>query len=397
MEPSSPFKTLWQTFSLVLKIVFTLAAGALLVALITASLHFRLVHVGLKQAEQQFDQGRLEEANALAARLEPWARCFPGRYRKCALVRVRCLARLKQPEAAARMAEALRSHADRPMQPGNGKEFAGAPLVWLQKTSLFMTGGILDAAFPVIRLNEWAGYSTLLDELVSLRDVDGLNALADDLIARFPHSQIGVLANSARGELRPASPVVPSHAVPLLRPSTQTALPPAGGSVEPGVSTSAVPSLTSEPALSLPEPPHSWGIVTNPAAMALNPQTGQAIRPLKVGDVLAIEGTCSFQNVPAFTGTLILNNRNVPDLAFYGKDLDIREGAFDAVSPEEVALRSRLAEIQAEETVLAPKAARELANLGPEETAYRQAKTKMESFQQDVNALNAKLQSRRPA
>lgn len=389
METSSRFKALGQTFSLVYKIVFTLIAGALLMALVMAGFHFRAVHTGLQQAERLLAQGQLPEADALAFRLEPWARCFPGRFRICAFLRVRCLVRSNQPEAAARLAEALRRHVDIPVPRGSAGEFARDPLLWLQKTSLFMVTGLLDALYPAVQLNEWAGYETLLDELVSRRDTEGLNALADDLISRFPRSPIAILANSARGELQPAAPV---PTMPHASPSTQPPTAPANPAALPPSSIPDPDPAAAAPDVMPPPRPASWGIVTNASAMALNPQTGKPVRPLKVGDVLVIEGACTLQDVPAFTGTLILNNRNVPDLAFSGKDLELRNGAFDAVPPVEVALRSRLAEIQAEENALQPKLARELASLSPEENAYRQSKAKMDAFQREVDALNVKLQ-----
>ncbi len=382
MESSSPLKTLRETFSLVYKIVCTLAAGALIVALATACLHFRAVHVGLQQAEQEAAQGQFDQAYSRAARLEPWARCFPGRYRLCALIQIRCLARLNQPEAAARLAEAMRTQSDLPVPRGTGSEFVSTPLVWLQKTSLSLVSGALNAFYPVLQVNEWAGYGTLLDELVATRNAEGLNALADNLITRFPRSSIAVLANSAKGELQPDAP--PDSAP---HPSA----PPPAETPESGIS-SILESASSDPEPALSAPPPSWGIVTNAGAMALNPENGKPIRPLKIGDVLAIEGRFPLPDRVAFTGTLILNNRNVPDLAFLASDLEIRNGAFATVSPHEVALRSRLAEIQAEEAMLLPKVTRELANLGPEQTAYRQAQAALDAFQREASALNTQAE-----
>lgn len=386
MQSPSPYTTLWQTLRLLYKTILALAVGTLLVALGTTYFHFKTVQDGIQQVAQYIGQGRLAEANALAASLEPWARCFPGRYRACARLRVRSLVRSNQPDEALQVAEAIRAHAEAPIRRGTASELLNEPLLWLQKTSLFLAGDMLDATAPVEPLNEWAGYDMMIAELVAVRDEKTLNALADSLNTRFPQSSIAYSANSAKIELQPAEAGLSTNTVtPGSSPSENTPLPPAD---ETASATSAVEALPAEPE----RPPPSWGIVTNAGAVALNPKTGQLIRPLKIGDVLAIEGTCTVQNVSALTGTLILENRNVPDLAFQGKNLEIRTGDISRVSSEKIALLSRLAEVQAEEALLQPKAAQELAGLSPEELAYRKAQSKMDAFQRDVNGLNTKLE-----
>jgi hypothetical protein len=131
--------------------------------------------------------------------------------------------------------------------------------------------------------------------------------------------------------------------------------------------------------------------VTNARAMAYNPENGKPIRQLKAGDVFVIEGSVSSASGPLLTGTLILNNRNVPDLAFQSGDLEIRKGVFNSVPLAEVALRSRLAEIATEEAALADQAAAELDSLTSEEKAYRLSVERMENFQKESQDLQAKM------
>ncbi|MFO7534075.1 MAG: hypothetical protein R6X19_00055 [Kiritimatiellia bacterium] len=401
MDLSSSLSGLGRSFKLAYKVLLTLAVGTVFISHLTVWLHFRQVDSGLSAAEQLMKQGSLAEADALVSRLEPWSRCHSGRYRTGAILRVRCLARSNQTQAAAEMAETLRLDEGTAVTSGGWSELIREPLVWLQKLSVSQMGGIVAVFSPITRPGAWAGYEALIDELVKRRDEESLETLATDLLTRFPRSIIAVYVNSAKGELNP--PDIPLSAYThQVKPKT----PPAPSSdPAPDEADSVVsnePAATpEEPAAERPAaeepaaeaPPPSWGIVTNDLSMALSPESGKPIRQLKAGDVLVIEGARSLQNMPMLTGTLILNNRNVPGLAFNGDDLEIRPGDFLEVPSSEVALRSRLAEIQIQENQLQPKVDAEEANLTPPEIDYRAAQNRMAAFQREAAALNAKLES----
>jgi hypothetical protein len=257
-----------------------------------------------------------------------------------------------------------------------------------------MVASFFNGFFPIERPTEWSGYETLLAELITLRDAPMIETLAADLTQRFPRSPVAIYATSAKAEVDairvPASSqdnpdankAAPSTVAESTAPETNTPAP-APTDVEAASQPEAPPP---------PAQPASWGIVTNARSLAINPQTGQPIRQLKAGDVLVIEGTCSFHNVSALTGTLILNNRNVPDLAFRGGDLEIHQGQFDRVPPAEVALRSRLAQISIEEAALGGPVAEETGPATAEEKAYRQSMERMAAFQKDSQALQVKLE-----
>lgn len=393
MDASSPLKSLGHAASLAYKLILTVAVGALILSHVTTWLHFRQVDNGLADAEKLLERGRLAEADALAFRLEPWSRCFPGRYRSCGILRVRCLVRSSQTEAAAQLAEHLRLDEGDETVSAGWDDLIHEPLLWLQKISVSQVSAIGNGFFPISRPGEWTAYEVLLDELVKRRDTEGVETLEADISTRFPQSGISVYASSAKGELNP--PEFPTSAYSATNASK--AKPPAPPPTNPApeqaqAAVSNEPAAAEEPAPAA-GPALSWGIVTNALSMALNPESGKPLRQLKAGDVLVIEGSCTIQNVPALTGTLILNNRNVQNLAFKADDLEIRTGDFKAVHPAEVALRSRLAEIRILEDELAPKAARETANLTPQEIAYRTAQNRMDAFQRDVTALNTKLEN----
>ncbi len=393
--------SLRRAFSLAYKLALTLAAGALVASLASATFHYKAVHSGIETAERLIGQGRLAEADALAYTLafdpaSSWARCFPGHFRTFGCLRVRCLIRTGQFEAAKEVAEALHLDADEPVLPNPLNTLAANPLAWLQKFGVSMVASYFNGFFPIERPTEWSGYETLLAELITLRDAPTLEILASDLAQRFPRSPVAIYANSAKAEVDPIRFPTSSQDNP---DATKTAPAPGAESAAPETNTpEPAPATTDVEAASQPEAPPppvqpaSWGIVTNARSLAINPQTGQPIRQLKAGDVLVIEGTCSFHNVSALTGTLILNNRNVPDLAFRGEDLEIHQGPFDSVPPAEVALRSRLAQINIEEAALGGPIPEETGPVTTEEKAYRQCMDRMAAFQKDSQSLQAKLE-----
>jgi hypothetical protein len=382
VDSSSSLKTIGQTFNLVYKIILTVAAGIMLMAFVVACLHFRNVHAGIRDAERLVGRGLYEEADARAKALQDWAKCFPGRFRESGVIRIRSLVRTHRSTEAADVAERMRVEGDAVIQAGGIRGLLAAPLPWLQKSSVSMAAGILSAFVPSAQPGEWAGYTVLLDEMVAIKDEKGLEQVANDLLLRFPRSSIAVAANASRAEVQGG----PS-AFSTLRPERTYSA--SSSTSSPSQPVTYQVSDSDDP--DKPEVPPSWGIVTNSHCVALNPDTGQPVRELKPGDILVIEGPCTVRNTAALRGTLILTKRNVPDLAFRREDLEIRAGDFSAVPTEEVALRSRLAEINMEETDLQLKVAREEASLSPGEIAYRQAREKMDAFTRDVAVLTAKL------
>ncbi len=391
MDLSSPLTSLGRSVKLAYKVLLTLAVGAVFISHLTVWLHFRQVDSGLSAAEQLMKQGNLAEADALVSRLEPWSRCLPGRYRTGGILRVRCLARSNQTQTATEMAETLRLDEGAAVTSGGWSELIREPLVWLQKLSVSQMSGIAAAFSPIRRPGEWAGYEALIDELTKRRDEESLETLATDLTTRFPRSTLAVYANSAKSELN-----TPDFPLSAYTHQAKPETPPAPSSEPSPDETESV--VSNEPATTPEEPAAektapSWGIVTNALSMALSPESGKPIRQLKAGDVLVIEGACNLQNIPMLTGTLILINRNVQGLAFSGDDLEIRPGDFLEVPSSEVALRSRLAEIQIQENQLQPKVDAEEANLTPPEINYRAAQKRMAAFQREAAALNTKLES----
>ncbi len=385
MDSPSALKRLGQWLDLSYKFVLTLAAGSLIAGLVAAGMRAGAVRSGLAQAEHYFNQGRLAEADGLLEALLPWARCFPGRYRECAALRVRCLARLGRAEAAS-VAETMRSDCDSPVPRPDWSQLPRDPVAWLHQLSLSLVSGLMGGLYPPTLDNAWAGYDALIDELTDVEDRTALNALANQLLARFPHSLIALKAAKSRAELNPSpspDPTGPAPAAPALPPT-------------PSAVTADAPPVIERPIPSSPDPepppfPASWGIVTNSRAVAFNALTGQPVRELKPGDVLAIEGTGRIREEPALTGTLILNNRNIPDLLFRADVLEIRNGSFQSVSPQEVALRSRLAEIAFQENGFRLRLNREKEAYTPEEKAFREVQTRFDAFQAEVKNLTAQL------
>jgi hypothetical protein len=396
VDVSSPLTPLRQTLTLVYKIILTLAAGSLLIAILSAYFHYARVRNGVGNTERLIGQGRLAEADALAYRLafdpeSAWARCFPGYYRALGLLRIRCLVRSGQADAARGVAEMMRLTDDDPVMRRPLGDLLQRPLPWLQSAGLSLVSNFTTGFFPIERPGLWSGYETLFAELVAVRDAATLETLANELARQFPRSPIAIYANSARAEVTPG----PSPLSALTRPepvsfSPVSTQPDDLSPSSPPAEQPAAPEPEPEP-VPPPPPPAAWGIVTNARAMAYNPENGKPIRQLKAGDVFVIEGSVSSASGPLLTGTLILNNRNVPDLAFQSGDLEIRKGVFNSVPLAEVALRSRLAEIATEEAALADQAAAELDSLTSEEKAYRLSVERMENFQKESQDLQAKM------
>ena len=379
MDSPSARHDLGSGLELVYKFLLTVAAGSLIAGLASAGLHAAAVRSGLARAERSFSQGRLAETALFLEALSPWARCFPGRYRENAALQVRCLARLGRLEQAGAIAESMRGECDSPVPPPEWARLPVDPLGWLHQATLSLVSRVMGGLFPPTLNNPWAGYEAIIEELDAVENADALNRLADDLRARFPQSLIALKAARAR---RP--PPTPSRTAEPVRPDA----PPNRAATAPA----PIHPPTAVPDAGEPPPPSaSWGIVTNTGAVAFHPQTGQPIRELKPGDVLAIEGAVLLRNEPVLTGVLILNNRTIPEIAFRAEDLEIRPGSFNTVPPQEVALRSRLAEIAVEESRLSLRLNREKTPATPEETAYREAQARFDSFQAEVASLTGQM------
>lgn len=394
MDAASSVTILRRTVGMAYKIILTLVAGSILAAIGAAYFHYRAVQDGMVMAERLVGQGELAKANAIAFQMafEPrtaWARCFPGYFRTFGKVRIRCLVRTGQADAAREVAEALRLYDDEPLVTDPVVVFFRSPPAWLHKMGTAFVANFTAGFFPAERPGVLSGYETLFAELVAIRDTHSLETLAADLARQFPQLPLGIYANSARGEVDPVPPPASSLS-PSAGPERVQRPPDSATPQTQAPATTAVENIPAPPPP--PEQPASWGIVTSRMTVASNPDGGQPVRQLKAGDVLVIEGSIKRGTKSLLTGTLILNNRNVTNLAFNGGDLEIFNGDFNKVSPEEVALRSKLAEIVIQEAALVAQEKMEKESMPPEEKAFNKAEERMAAFQKDSKDLQARLE-----
>lgn|GEM_PF-5824990 len=390
MGSAVPPSAVTRLLGLLFRSFLGLLSASLLVTLLVAGIRWNQVRLAEQNARLLVEAWRFDEACDELRAVEAWSRCFPGFFTENALLQIQGRTRQGRWQEVWPLAEAVRQHLEQPLPFPLLSDYRNAPMLAVQRLGLALIGRLSRGVNPPRTFNAWAGYEAILEELVAQQNDAEITAFQEAVTRAFPRSPIAIKAAAAprpsdRKSRRPVS------ATSLLRPSPPAERvrqrPPTPVEEKEDAAPQDRPELVEENEATAA----SWAIVTNREAFAYHPRTSAPVRPLRAGDVVALERLFTLRNQRAAEGTLILTNGTVPELAFLLDDLEIRPGSYTHANPHEVMWRSRLARLLAEEAALQARLAKEATTPQPELAAYEEAVRRLETLQKNARALQAQL------